>query len=173
MNARLIGFRLRPSQPRTKLSKDKADRLLDINAALADQCRYQSIQAAITDSGNNDRIVIMPGTYTEPASRAAPENDPRCNPSLLQQDASGDNTPSYEYQVTCPNDQNLVYVAGRAVVGKPLDQPRDDRQGIPEQELGPCVRCNLQIEGSGAKPEDVIIDAGTDYAGSGDRKSTR
>jgi hypothetical protein len=161
------GFRLRPSQPKTRLTKDEAKRLLDINKALSRQCRYDSIQKAVDDSHNNDRIVIMPGTYTEPASRTQPENDPRCNPSLLQKDASGDNTPSYEYQVTCPNDQNLVFVAGREVVGEPLAEPREDRQGIPEQELGPCIRCNLQIEGSGAKPEDVIIDAGTDYEGSG------
>src|SRR5688572_10411986 len=166
-DAREDGFRLRPSQPRRRLSKDEAKRLLEINADLRKQCRYDSVQEAVNDSGNNDRVVIMPGHYTEPESRAAPENDPRCNPSLLQKDASGDNTPSYEYQVTCPNDQNLVHVAGRAVVGDPLPEPREDRQGIPEQELGRCIRCNLQIDGSGAKPEDVILDAGLDYEGSG------
>ncbi|HEX8205761.1 MAG TPA: right-handed parallel beta-helix repeat-containing protein [Solirubrobacteraceae bacterium] len=161
------GYRLRPSQPKRYLSKEQARSLYAINVALREKCAYSSIQEAVNDSGNNDRIVIMPGTYTEPDSRKAPDNDPRCNPSLLQKDASGDNTPSYEYQVTCPNDQNLVFVAGREVVGDPLPEPRDDRQGIPEQELGRCIRCNLQIEGSGAKPEDVIIDAGTDYDGTG------
>jgi len=165
--ARTQGFQLRPSQPKTVLSDPEAQSLLEINERLRAMCRYHSIQKAINDSGNNDRIVIMPGTYTEPASRSKPENDPRCNPSLLQTDASGDPTPSYEYQVTCPHDQNLVYVQGRAVVGEPLEEPRSDRRGIPEQELGPCVRCNLQIEGSGAKPDDVIIDAGESYQGSG------
>ena len=165
--ARDRGYRLRPSQPVTKLSRQQAADLLGINRRLRSKCRFSSVQEAIDASGNNDRIVIMPGTYTEPASREAPENDPRCNPSLLQQDASGDNAPSYEYQVTCPHDQNLIYVQGREVVGKALAQPRNDRRGIPEQELGPCVRCNLQIEGSGAKPEDVILDAGENYQGSG------
>ena len=165
--ARSRGFRLRPSQPVTKLSSKQATELLGINERLQSKCRFSSVQKAVDASGNNDRIVIMPGTYTEPASRKAPENDPRCNPSLLQQDASGDNTPSFEYQTTCPHDQNLIYVQGRAVVGKPLAQPRSNRQGIPRQELGKCVRCNLQIEGSGAKPEDVILDAGTRYNGSG------
>jgi hypothetical protein len=94
-------------------------------------------------------------------------NDPTCTPDLLQEDASGDLTPSYEYQVTCPNDQNLIYVQGRAVVGEPVVPPLDDRQGIPDQELGACVRCNLQIEGTGLKPEDVILDGGTDYTGKG------
>ncbi len=165
--ARKKGYRLRPSQPKIKLSKKEADRLLAINAALARRCDYDSVQRAVRDAGNNDRVLIMPGHYTEPDSRSAPENDPKCNPSLLQRDASGDLTPSYEYQVTCPNDQNLIYVQGRAVVGDPLVPPLSNRQGIPAQELGPCVRCNLQIEGTGPKPEDVILDAGTDYEGTG------
>ena len=166
-SARSNGYRLRPSQPEIQLSKTQARELLDINRSLARRCAFDSIQAAVNASGNNDRVVIMPGTYTEPESRKAPTNDPRCNPSLLQRDASGDPTPSYAYQVACPNDQNLVFVQGRAVKGEPLGTPREDRQGIPEQELGACVRCNFQIEGSGVKPEDVIIDAGLDYEGSG------
>lgn len=165
--ARAKGFRLRPSQPVTRLSAKRAKRLLALNRTLKGMCAFDTVQEAITAAGNNDRIVVMPGIYTEPEARAKPENDPACNPSLVQKDASGDPTPSYEYQVTCPHDQNLIYVQGRAVVGKPLETPRSNRQGIPEQELGPCVRCNLQIEGSGAKPEDVILDAGTDYQGKG------
>jgi len=145
----------------------QARKLLKLNRRLAGKCRFDSVQKAVDASGNNDRVVIMPGVYTEPESRARPTNDPRCNPSLLQKDASGDPTPSYEYQVTCPNDQNLIYVAGRGVVGKPLAEPRSDRRGIPEQELGPCVRCNLQVEGSGPKPDDVILDAGDKYEGTG------
>ena len=162
--AKKNGFRLRPSQPRIRYNAKKARQLLRINEALAAECAYHAIQAAVNDSGNNDRVVIMPGRYTEPKSRHAATNDPDCNPSLLQQDASGNPTPSYEYQVTCPNDQNLIHVAGRAVAGDPLSPPSDNRQGIPEQELGECIRCNLQIEGSGAKPEDVLIDGGRNYA---------
>jgi hypothetical protein len=69
--------------------------------------------------------------------------------------------------VTCPNDQNLIYVQGREVVGNPPEPPLSNRQGIPAQELGRCVRCNLQIEGTGVKPEDVILDGGKDYQGEG------
>jgi hypothetical protein len=138
-----------------------------LNRRLRERCGYRSIQKAVKESGNNDRVVIMPGRYTEPASRRAKQDDPLCNPGMLQKDASGDLTPSYAYQVTCPNDQNLVHVQGRAVVGTPLEEPKLDRQGIPEVELGECVRCNLQIEGSGAKPTDVIIDAGKGYKGKG------
>ena len=65
--------------------------------------------------------------------------------------------------MTCPNDQNLIYVQGRAVKGEPMTPPRADRHGIPTQEVGECIRCNLQIEGSGLIPEDVIMDGGSGY----------
>ncbi len=165
--ARSQGFRIRPSQLQIRFTDKQVRRWAKINRRLRRQCRYRSIQKAVNASGNNDRVVIMPGHYPELASRSQPVNDPRCKPGLLQKDASGDPTPSYEYQVTCPNDQNLVYVQGRAVKGKPLESPRSNRHGIPEQELGECVRCNLQIEGSGPKPTDVIIDAGFGYSGKG------
>jgi hypothetical protein len=83
------GFHIRPSQPKYVLSDKKAEKLTRINRDLADECKYDSIQEAVFDSGNNDRVVIMPGRYTEPESRQAPLNDPRCAPSLLQEDASG------------------------------------------------------------------------------------
>lgn len=162
-NARRNGVKIRPSQPATPMSKKQARKFLRLNNKLKRKCKYSSIQKAINDSHNNDRIVIMPGRYTEADSRAAKVNDPKCNPSLLQNDQTGTPTPSYEYQATCPNDQNLLYVQGRAVKGKPLTPPRGDRHGIPEQELGECIRCNMQIEGSGVVPEDVIIDGGEDY----------
>jgi hypothetical protein len=156
------GFRLRPSLPKRKISASKARKLRRINRVLFRRCDFKAVQKAVTRSRNNDRIVIMPGRYTEPKSRRSPVNDPKCNPGLLQDNQSGDSTPSYEYQATCPNDQNLIHVAGRAIKGDPA--PIDaDRHGIPDQELGRCIRCNLQIEGSGPRPEDVILDAGRGY----------
>ncbi len=158
------GFRLRPSQPETFLSAVEARRLEQINRELADQCEFRSVQAAINASGNNDRVVIMPGRYKEKQSRRSPVNDPECNPELLQEDQSGAETPSYNYQAQCPNDQNLIHVQGRAVEGGvPQSDPDPDRHGIPEDQLGACIRCNLQIEGTGARPEDVILDAGKGY----------
>jgi hypothetical protein len=162
-SAKNNGWTLRPSQGEEKLSAKQAKKLKKLNKKFAKECEYRSVQDAIDDAGNNDRVVIMPGRYTEPESRKAPVNDPRCNPSMLQEDQSGALTPSYEYQATCQNDQNLIYVQGRAVEGEPLASPDPDRHGIPEQELGKCIRCNLQIEGSGVKPEDVILDAGKGY----------
>jgi len=120
------GFRLRPSLPRKKISAKRARALRRINRALARKCGFHSVQAAINASRNNDRVVVMPGRYVERRSRRSPVNDPRCNPSLLQEDQSGAPTPSYAYQFKCPNDQNLIYVAGRALKGEPLADPHAD-----------------------------------------------
>ena len=35
------------------------------------------------------------------------------------------------------------------------------------------MRCNLQIEGSGAKPDDVLIDAGKGYDGKGNKPGAK
>ena len=43
--------------------------------------------------------------------------------------------------------------------------PRANRHGIPN--LGPCIRCNLQIEGSGVNADDVIVEAGDASKGDG------
>ncbi len=155
------GFKLRPSEDRRKLSKKKGAKLTAQNEKLAKQCEYTEIQPAVFDSANNDRIVIMPGRYKEPTARKEPINDPECA-DMTQQDSSGAETPSYRYQTLCPNDQNLIHVQGREVSETPPPEPPlESRQGIPD--LGACVRCNMQIEGSGVQPTDVIVDAGRGY----------
>ena len=163
--AKKKGYRIRPSQPKKELSDDKARKLMDINRALAQRCKYDQIQDAVDDSGNNDRVVVMPGRYKEPDSRKELKNDPACA-SMTQESNGGAKTPSYKYQVECPNDQNLVHITGRSVPNEPPPSPPlADRHGIPDE--GKCVTCNFQLEGSGVKPVDVIIDAGTGYAGHG------
>jgi Right handed beta helix region len=102
----------------------------------------------------------MPGIYTEPTSRGKPTNDSSCD----QYETNGDRPNetgalSYTYQFNCPNDQNLIAVIGREPgTGEDPSPPRYDRHGIPN--LGPCIRCNLQVEGSGVSPSDVVIDSG-------------
>ena len=60
----------------------------------------------------------------------------------------------HEVAVLAPYFQDLIAVIGREPGATPPPQPpREDRQGIPD--LGPCIRCNLQIEGSGVSPDDV------------------
>ena len=158
--ARRKGFTLRPSQGKKKLSARNARRLKRQNRAFARLCRFKSIQAAIKKSRNNDRVVIMPGKYLEPKSRAKPTDDPKCAQYKEESD-DGAGAATYRYQVKCPNDQNLIYLQGRALTNEPVpNPPPENRRGIPDE--GKCIRCNLQIDGSGAKPEDVVIDLAKD-----------
>src|SRR5262249_19128665 len=118
-----------------------------------------SIQSAVTDSGNNSRVEILPGTYTEPASRAKPTNDPSCANLRITNDKAQTGAVSYAYQYKCPNDQNLIAVIGRGLSNVPVPQPPStDRHGIPD--AGPCSRCNLETQGAGVKPDDVTVDGG-------------
>ena len=108
----------------------------------------------------------MPGLYTEPASRAAPTNDSACDQYEIINDRGQPTALSYKYQCHCPNDQNLIAVLGREPgATDPPTEPLLDRHGIPD--LGSCIRCNLQIEGSGVGPDDVTIDAGRVKSGDG------
>ncbi len=163
--ARKSGYDIRPSDHRN-LSRKRAKKLRRINKRLAKRCKFHQIQPAVNASGNNDRVVVMPGTYTEPGSRAKPTNDPACDQYEITNDKSQAGAVSYAYQYHCPNDQNLVAVIGRAPgSGQDPQPPLEDRHGIPN--LGPCIRCNLQIEGSGVSADDVIVDAGRVESGNG------
>jgi hypothetical protein len=160
-SARTSGYKVRPTEAPRSLSRRQGRRLRRFNQRLLARCKFHSIQTAVSASGNNDRVVIMPGIYTEPKSRAEPTDDPKCADlkQSYQNDEGQAGAVSYEYQFTCPNDQNLIAVLGRLPgAGEDPQPPLDDRHGIPN--LGPCIRCNLQIEGSGVGPDDVVIDAG-------------
>ena len=165
-SARKSGYKLRESQPAIKISKKKAKKLRKTNIKLLRQCKYKSIQDAVTASHNNDRVEIMPGLYTEPKSRAKPTNDPACAQYKITNDKNQAGAVSYAYQWHCPNDQNLIAVLGRQLTDTPVPQPpRIDRHIIPD--AGPCIRCNLQIQGTGASPDAVTIDAGNTASGDG------
>ncbi len=160
------GYKIRPSQPAIVLSKKKAKKLRKLNIKLLRRCRFSSIQDAVNAAHNNDRVEIMPGLYTEPKSRAKPTNDPACNQYKITNDKNQAGAVSYAYQWHCPNDQNLVAVLGRQLTNAPVPQPpRIDRHLIPD--AGPCIRCNLQIQGTGATPDAVTIDAGRVESGDG------
>jgi hypothetical protein len=152
------GYDIRPTAHR-KFSAKQGTALQALNKKLFKRCTFHEIQPAVMASGNNGRVVIMPGLYTEPTARKQPTNDPKCAQYRILNDRGQPTALSYEYQTKCPNDQNLIAVMGRALgPGKDPAQPRPDRHGIPN--LGKCIRCNLQIEGSGVSADDVIIDGG-------------
>ena len=166
--AETSGFSDRPTESPRKLSATAGASLLSINGRLFQLCSYHEIQPAVTASHNNDRVVIMPGVYTEPESRAVAAFPPECDKYRTESD-HGSGAVSYAYQFNCPNAQSLVAVIGRAL-GPGQDPPtsptgRPDPHGIPN--LGPCIRCNLQIEGSGVNADDTVIDAGNAASGNG------
>jgi Right handed beta helix region len=161
--AQTRGWKLRPSVARKRLSRGRANGLLAINRRLAKRCDFRHIQAAVDEAGNNDRVVVMPGEYYEEPSRRKPTDDPKCR-RFQEVSDEGDGAATYRYQVNCPNDQNLIYVQGRALAGEPAPfPPRVDRRGIPDE--GRCIRCNLQIEGSGVSADDVVVDLARDTRG--------
>jgi hypothetical protein len=112
------------------------------NAALLRQCAYRHIQEAVDAATNGTRILVLPGVYREEPSRAAPEEDPRCADLTVEPpDRPGMTAPAYAYHRRCPNAHNLIAIAGDS---------NDD---------GVCDdKCDLQIEGTGASPADVVVD---------------
>jgi hypothetical protein len=161
------GYYMRPTDHRS-FSKASGRHLLKINKALFKKCAYHQIQPAVTASRNNDRVVVMPGLYTEPTSRSKPTFDEACAKYRTKSDGGDPGALSHEYQIMCPNDANLISVVGRdrgkGIAGDPV-KPLVDRHGIPN--AGKCIRCNLQLEGSGVSADDVIVEAGDARAGNG------
>lgn len=142
--------RLRQSLAQVELSTNRrkdAKRkkaVLSLNRAWAKLCRFSEIQTAVNAANNGDTIVIMPGFYTEPTSRKAPHNDPKCAGMISEDGSRAAPTPTYEYHVACPNDINLIALIGRE---------------LGDSDKAPCIRCNVHFYGSGVRPEDVVIDA--------------
>jgi hypothetical protein len=163
--ARKKGYDVRPHDHRS-LSKKRAKKLKKINKKLKKKCKFSEIQPAVDASGNNDRVVVMPGIYTEPTARSKPTDDPACDKYEITNDKEQAGAVSYAYQFNCQNDQNLVAVLGRSLgTGSDPQPPLNDRHGIPN--LGDCIRCNLQLEGSGPSSDDVVVEGGDPANGDG------
>jgi len=77
-----------------------------------------------------------------PQARAAQEGGGTCDSMKeFEQPADGDApVPNYTFQLKCPNSRNLIAVIGDTNGDRKCDQ-----------------RCNLQIEGMGRTPQDVLI----------------
>jgi hypothetical protein len=118
------------------------------NLTLLRRCAYRDIQAAVDAAHNGTRILVLPGVYREEPSRRVAEPAEACSGDYQEYDAPGNasagkvRVPNFEYQRKCPNAQNLIAIIG--------DGPDADRR---------CDhKCNIQIEGTGTKPGQVLID---------------
>jgi hypothetical protein len=104
------------------------------NGELWTRCQtegYRHVQAAVDAvTGSASIIKILPGLYLEEPSLAEPSG--QCANLPARRADLGYQVLTWEQQVACPHNQNLVAVLGKS---------------------------DLQIEGTGAKPEDVVIDA--------------
>lgn len=104
------------------------------NQTLWEQCQaegFRDLQEAVNNVTAPGTIIkILPGVYLEEPSLAEPTGE--CASLPAPQAAAGYQVLTYEQQELCPNNQNLVAILGIT---------------------------DLQIEGTGATPEDVIIDA--------------
>lgn len=109
------------------------------NLELYEACRqhgYRHIQEAIDSVERpGSRILILPGVYRERPTAGKPEGACADLPkgAIL----------TYRQHLRCPHNQNLIAILG--------DGPDRDRE---------CDRpvCRLQLEGTGRRPGDVIID---------------
>src|SRR3954454_14257355 len=147
--ARKNGYDIRPTDHRS-FSTRSGRRLLAVNQKLRRLCRYHEIQPAVDASRNNDRVVVMPGLYTEPTAAAKPTNDPACDKYKTHSYTGDPGALSHAYQLHCPHDANLIAVIGRGEAAEPDPAP-EDRHGIPNP--GECIRCNFQLEGSGVSAD--------------------
>jgi hypothetical protein len=107
-----------------------------LNAKLLPQCTFRHIQAAVDavkSKGTN--IYVLPGIYRE-----EPSWDPPCTKGY------NGGVVEYDLIVSCGEVINLVTVAG--------DDPKD-ADIVCDNAL-----CNLQIEGTGGRMEDVVLQGG-------------
>lgn len=106
------------------------------------ECRqrgFEHLQAAVDAvPAAGTRILLMPGLYQEEPSLAPL--------AAACEDLQTGVIPSYEQQRDCIHAQNLVGIFG--------DDPADEDTACIQERL-----CNLQIEGTGLRNDEAILDA--------------
>jgi hypothetical protein len=128
------------------------------------RCRFHDIQPAVNAAKTGYRILIMPGIYQEMASRKTPVGSYGAGPCAANYVVTeGFNSapppvgprsndppvrPDRNFQVNCPNSKNLI-----EVIGDPSKEADPRHPSLPK-----CTqKCNLQIEGLGKDPADVLL----------------
>lgn len=108
--------------------------LRERNLALFDQCQdggFRHLQEAVDAAAPGTIIRVLPGLYQEEPSLAPPTGPCAAIDAPFSSDRRYQ-VLSYSQQLACPHEQNLVAVLGKA---------------------------DIQIEGTGAAPTDVVVDA--------------
>ncbi len=127
-----------------RIQKISDPQLRRINLRLLKSCRFRNLQDAVDQvSQPATTIYMLPGVYRENPSR----NKPPCAERIEEGEGEGAPVLSYEQQMTCPHAQNLIGIFGDL-------NPSDDKR-----ECNAAV-CDLQIEGTGERPGDVLITGG-------------
>lgn len=128
-----------------KIQKIRDPKLRAVNLKLFENCRFRNLQDAVnalTERGTT--VYMLPGVYKEKPFRA----QPKCAKELAQgSEDEGAPILSYEQQMMCPQAQNLIGIFGDKT-------PADDKRQCN------AAACDLQIEGTGQRPEDVRITGG-------------
>ena len=130
---------------RVRIMKIDDAKLRRINLRLLKRCDFRNLQDAVDAvRKKGTTIYMLPGVYREKPYR----KQPACAKDL-QQPGEEEGAPilSYEQQLTCPHAQNLVGIFGDI---NPANDKRECNAPV----------CNLQVEGTGAKPRDVLITGG-------------
>ena len=129
--ARRDGYRLRPSQPPLELSQARARELMEAEPGACEEMRLQRDPAGGQGSGNNGRVVIMPGRYTEPTS-APSRSTTRAAANLHQRDSGGAETPSFRLPGDLPQRPEPGLRPGPRGRGQAAaEPPLAKREGIP------------------------------------------
>ena len=128
-----------------RIAKIKDGGLRADNQKLLAKCDFRNIQDAVKAvKKRGTTIYVLPGVYKETPYRA----QPKCAEELEEQnEGEGATILSYEQQMQCPQAQNLIGIFG------------DEKTADDERECNAAV-CDLQIEGTGQKPEDVLLTGG-------------
>lgn len=125
-------------------------KLRRINKDLLGDCEFHLIQKAIDSvTRPGTTIYLLPGHYRERPNRDKPNCAKEPDQSGGEQGAP---VLSYRQQRKCPHAQNLIGIFGD-------DHPRDGKRRCD------AAVCDLQLEGTGQKPGDVMITGGFNKKG--------
>jgi putative cell wall-binding protein len=122
------------------------------NLALLEQCEFTHIQDAVDWVNANGepgyRILVLPGLYRENPNRVL-------EGACAEEKADHDQVFTYEDHLECPHAVALIHI-----LGQDADQVGEPAEHFSTETACRNNLCDLQIEGTGASPLDVVIDGG-------------